>query len=505
MSDKKKLVNMDRAAFEKYKTNLHTQAQAVVRLLAINSAPGGRETLARTLGFGVDHPDRSIAAECGYPAAVDINQFRRLYERHGVAQRVVDCWADESWLVKPAIYETEKDRTTAFEKSLKELFKTVPLLTIMHRADRLSGLGRYGGIILGFDDTSPGYLPENPVKADGNRKLLYAQTYPEDLLEIGEVDKSPWSPRCGHPLWYWVSVGETRAGSGGQVLAAGYRHKVHWTRVVHLAETTEANPVYSREKMRAVYDFLLDLRKVLGGSAEMFWKGAFPGFALEMLPEYVGNPIDDETIRAEMDAYHNHLQRWIATEGFKVNPIAVQISSPAEHVAQIINVICATLGIPVRIFMGTESGHLASTQDAGSWDRRVKARRDDYLEPMVIRPVVNRLIEYGVVAKPRSGNYIVSWPDSMMLSDMDRADVALKSAQTLMQYVTSGAEKVMPLPIFLTKVMKFTDDEKDAVIESLKDNPLVTKELWDKTIGPSDGGRKGAARGGRPADTSSKA
>jgi hypothetical protein len=486
------------------KARMLGQAQALVATLNLSTAPGGRDALARALGFGLDAPDRNVDAECGYPDAVSIDQFRRMYERNGIAQRVVEVFPNECWAGYPSLYETERPRQTAFERAWLDLTKRIPLWSVLHRADKVSGLGRYGVVYLGFDDTSAGYGPDKAVRPDGPRKLLYAQTFAEDMATVVDIDRSPWSPRHGLPVAYDVTVGEVRDATG-LTLTAGQKVRVHWTRCVHLADGIESNLVYAKERMRAVFNFLLDLRKVLGGSAEMFWKGAFPGFSLEMLPEYLGTPQDDETIRQQMDDYHNHLQRYIALEGFKVNPISPQISDPTNHVAQLVNVICATLGIPVRIFMGSESGHLASTQDTGNWQRRVKERRELYLEPFVIRPTVDRLIQYGALPAPRRDDYIIKWPDSMTISDKDRADLALKGAQALMQYVTSGAEKVMPLPIFLTKIMSFTDQEADAVLSEMEKNKLYTKEIWDQTLGPQGGGRNGAANGGRPANSSTSA
>lgn len=488
---------------DKYKSVMTGQAQLLVRMLAVNSAPGGREALARALGFGIDHPDRNVAAECGYPTSIGIDQFRQMYDRHGLAQRVVDVLADECWAGYPSLYETEANRRTAFEKAWEALNRRVPLWSVLHRADRVSGLGRYGVIVLGFDDAGPGRSMESPVDPARENKLVYAQVYAEDQAEIDTVDENDFSERSGLPVFYRVKTGQKMSVSG-RVVDSGRTVRVHWTRVVHLSED---EPVYAKERMRATFDFLLDLRKVLGGSAEMFWKGAFPGFSLEMLPEYLGNAQDDESIRQQMDDYHNHLQRYIALEGFKVNPITPQIADPTAHVVQLVNMIAATLAIPVRVFMGSESGHLASTQDSGNWQRRVKGRRELILEPYAIRPVVDRLIMFRALPAPRNaeGNYIIRWPDSMTISDKDRADLALKGAQALMQYATSGAEKIMPLPFFLTKVMSFTDGEKDAILAEMESNKLWTKELWEQVAGPQGGGRNGAAAGGRPANATTSA
>jgi hypothetical protein len=499
MSSKQELT---RNMLQRHKAVMTEKANALVKILAVNLAPGGREALARALNLGIDAPDRQISVECGYPATLDIHNFRVMYDRHGLAQRANDCLPNECWKRHPLLYETNKERKTAFEKGWKTLTRTIPMWTIMHRADRLSGLGRYGIIVLGFDDcNSISQKPmSRPVDEARENKLVWAQVFPEDLAEVSQVDQSEFSPRCGHPTMYRVTVGETRA-PGGQIVTHGKSVDVHWTRVVHVADGIDSSPIYGRERLRAVFDYLLDLRKVLGGSAEMFWKGAFPGFSLEMLPEYVGNPLDDELIKKEMDAYHNHLQRYLAFEGFKVNPIAPQVADPTPQVTQLINAICATLEIPVRIFMGSESGHLASTQDTGNFNGRVMGRRQLYVEPSIIRPTIDRLIQYKAIPSPRNADkdYIIEWPDLNTVSEKDRADIALKAAQTLMQYVTSGAEKVYPFSMFLTRFLSHTDEEKDALMSALKDNPLMTKELWEKVEGPQGGGRNGSAAGGRTA------
>jgi hypothetical protein len=54
------------------------------------------------------------------------------------------------------------------------------------------------------------------------------------------------------------------------------------------------------------------------------------------------------------------------------------------------------LGVPKRVFMGSEQGELASSQDSKSWGKRVIKRQNEYLTPMLIRPFIDRLIAMGV-------------------------------------------------------------------------------------------------------------
>lgn len=158
----------------------------------------------------------------------------------------------------------------------------------------------------------------------------------------------------------------------------------------------------------------------------------------------------------------------------------------------------------MRIFQGSESGHLASTQDAETWNRRLKRRQEAYINSFVIRPFVERLVAVGVLPKPKK--LFINWNDLNAMSDEQKSDIALKKSQALFQYVSGKVETVLPIREFLTIVLGLTPANADMVVKEIsKNKKLITEKAWDTTAmlekvsqGPQGGARKGAANGGRP-------
>ena len=67
--------------------------------------------------------------------------------------------------------------------------------------------------------------------------------------------------------------------------------------------------------------------------------------------------------------------------------------------------ISAASGIPLRIMTGSERGELASTQDDGNWASRIEERQLHFAEPMILRPLIDRLIELRALPEPSDGEY----------------------------------------------------------------------------------------------------
>jgi hypothetical protein len=243
--------------------------------------------------------------------------------------------------------------------------------------------------------------------------------------------------------------------------------KVHWTRVVHLADNLGSSEVIGVSRMRPVYNRLIDLVKVTGGSAEMYWKGAFFGLSIETHPALGGDvDIDKTAVRDEMKGYFNGLQRFFALEGMTTKTIAPQVVDPTPQIDAYISAICIKLECPKRIFMGSERGELASTQDDSTWNDRVRGRQHSYLTPRIIVPFIDRLIWTGVLPQPKG--YSVFWPDLDSLTDNERADVAVKKTHSLGQYVQDNVETVMAPIDYLTRVLALRKGEAISVVEAAK-------------------------------------
>jgi hypothetical protein len=416
-------------------------------------------------------PRRDIDDECGYPKtdAITIDNYNDFYEREPVATRVVELLPKESWVVQPTIYEDEdSEQETAFEAAWKELVTGLygeenfflgeegnPIWEALLQADILSGIGRYGVLLLGLDDGDELSKPAKRAK-----KLLYLNSFSEVQAKIQQVESDRSSPRFGQPTLYSISLASPISELGASV--STQTQNVHWTRVVHLQDNAGV------PRMRPVFNRLMDLRKTYGGSAEMYWRGAFPGMSLETHPQLGGDvTIDADDLRDTLENYANGLQRYLVTSGMAVKPLAPQVVDPTQQINAHIQAICIVLGVPQRIFMGSERGELASSQDLGSWQARMSARQNNYLTPKVIVPLVNRLIMLGVLPEP--SEFCVDWPDMVTTSEQDKATIANAKVTAMAAYVGGGVEALITPLDFLTRILEVPQDEAEQMLESAEE------------------------------------
>lgn len=423
-------------------------------------------------------PRRNIDQECGYPDTSSLTplMFQELYDRHPIAARVVECLPSESWKIQPSIYETEDSDLTEFEEAWQNLPRQLMGDDNYHQdqlgsviwgellqADIASGIGQYGITLVGTDD---GRLLNEPAESKAGRKLLYLRTFPEYLAQIASFDTDPKSPRFGQPLEYIVWFNDPREGTANSAMGLPMTSAtVHWSRVIHYADNTMSNKVFGAQRMRPVINPLLDLRKLYGGSAEMYWQGALPGMSIESIPQLGADVrINEKQMRDMMEAYRNGLQREIFLKGLHAEMLAPQVVDPTNQINVHLDAICVRLAIPKRIFLGSERGDLASSQDQDAWNERLKFRQQFYLSPFVIRPFINRLIALGCLPKPKG--YTIYWPDLSAVSAQELAEVASTTATAIATYVNSGSQVLVPPRQFMVEILKWDEAKAEAVLEA---------------------------------------
>lgn len=427
-------------------------------------------TLRRELIQKMLNDTRDIDLECGYPSAIKINDYATMFDRNGVGTRVVKLWPEECWNVIPEIVEDEKNETS-FEKKWKELDKKFHISDYLYRIDVLSGIGRFGVLLLGVND---GKKLSEPLDKK-NCELIYLKPLSEYVVTVKDKEKEATSPRFGLPTRYALKTeavdGEMNAGET----------EVHWTRVIHVADNRGVSETFGTPRLEPVYNYVLDLKKTLGGSAEMFWKGGFPGYAFEATPERT-DPLTTEekaALREEFLNFSNKLQRYIALVGVTAKSMTPQIADPQPQFSTQLKAMCVTLGVPYRVFMGTEESKLAGSQDDKRWNRRVSKRQNSYLTPRLVRPLVDRLIELGVLPE---AEYEVKWPSLEELDPKEASEVAKNKTEAMTKYAAAGVEAVMGPRHFLTLVLGFTDDEADDITkeaETWVDDHLSENDLED--------------------------
>lgn len=424
-----------------------------------------------------------VDAACKYPIELTTKNYLDLYEREGLAARVVNVFPQESWSLDPLVYEIEDEKETTFEKAFIDLEKKINLFYYLELVDILSGIGRFGVLFLGFNDGADPKTAVAKIDSDGklikvkrkSMQLMYVRPLHEGCVKIKKIDHNIRSPRYGLPEVYEITFQDANDQSG-EVLRGTY--EVHWSRILHVADNRGTSQIYGSPRIRLVFNRIFDMKKTVGGSAEMFWKGAFPGISFEAIPEVASGDVefDAEAHKEEIRKWNQGLQRYITLIGMTAKSLAPQIADPESHVRVEVGMIAASLPVPLRVFLGSEEAKLASSQDIRTHHSRINRRRMRYLTPFLLNPLVERLIAVGSLPKPKEVK--VAWPDLNELGQNDQATTAVKITDALSKYVASDVEQIFPLKEYLIKVHKFTLEEADAVVaaaeEQKKKNSRIT-------------------------------
>lgn len=433
--------------------------------------------------ISLDGSDRNLDKDAGYPTEISVEQYRKMYDREGVAQRVVNVYPDECWALDPIIKENEEDDLTPFEEAWKLLVDERNAVHYLHRADRISGIGRYGVILIGIDDGRPLNSPVAGIRDDSEtlakdvppkRELLFLRTFDETLVTISKYEERLTSPRYGYPTMYKIKLFDPNNEDTSGTQKVQREVEVHWHRVLHIADNRESSEIFGAPRQRCVYNRLHDLRKTLGGSAEMFWKGGFPGYAFEMPPEIASTAtIDEDSLKAQIANYYNGLERYLTLRGLVAKPLSPQVVSPEYHVKSQLMAISLSIEVPMRVFIGSEEAKLSSTQDAITWNKRLKRRQDKYITPLLLRPFVSRLVLLGVLPKPTK--LICDWPDLNTSTDLEKSEVAERLTKAMSLYVSSGLNQLMHPETFFTLIIGLSMEQAKQAWKTAQENEIEFK------------------------------
>lgn len=287
----------------------------------------------------------------------------------------------------------------------------------------------------------------------------------ETEATISEWEKDETNPRYGKPTYYNVELTMHHVAGIAKEGATVETRRVHWTRILHVVDNLEGSEVYGAPRMRPVYNRLYDLHKLYGGSAEMYWKGAFFGLSLETHPQLGADvDYDEAAMKRTVENWENSLSRVLFMPGIGAKTLAPAISDPSPQIERQLEAICILLGVPKRVFMGSERGELSSNQDIRAWYGKVKRRQDRYITPRIIVPFIDRLIQADVLPEPEQ--YFVTWEDVASVTELEKADIAVKHTDAITKYVGGSGEALMEPRDFLVRVLGYTTDEAEEIIDA---------------------------------------
>jgi len=413
-------------------------------------------------------------AMCDYPKCIEFEDYKESYERDGIANKVVSILPSECFSVHPMIYETEMIETrkrTKMEDKWDKLEKKHGIIDKIRRLDEVSGIGHYGVMLVGINDKRSLDQPVEGINGktgevrDSRRKerdLLYLMPFDEGEAQIIKCDETE-GIRRGKPLYYEIQMADPR--NPGHTKVKGV--KVHWTRCIHVADGCTSNDVFGSPRQKKVWNYLLNGKKVLGGSAEMFKNGGFPGTAFTVPPEFAGQvDLDKEELAEELEKYYNGFKRYLSLSGVEAHQLMPNIAAPKEHWEIQLEAICISIEVPLPIFKGAEEGRMASLQNGEAWNKRVHRRYDNHVNPRLLRPTIDLFMNTGIL--PMVDEYYIWWPDLYAISQKDKADVTGKLVRALSEYVKNGVFKLIPPLQFFNMFMDLTPEQGEEIIKSAK-------------------------------------
>jgi len=419
-----------------------------------------RALLASRMGYQYEG-DRNVYQALGYPEDIEYADYTTKYLRQDIAKAIINRPVQYTWKGPVKLHLTGQENSP-IEKAWATLDKELKLRSKFVRLDKLSSIGRYGVLLLGFDDVADREGFKNTVK--NGRKLLYVKPLGEGHAKISTFVGNTRDPRYGLPELYDIEYTENDIEST-IILQA------HWTRVIHVTTELMESEVYGTPILQAVYNRLLDLEKLVGGSAEMFWRGARPGYQGKLREDYTLPTDVEEQLMGQVDEFEHNLRRIFVNEGVDLEALETQVSDPINHVDVQIQMISAVTGIPKRILTGSERGELSSAQDVVAWYSYIQTRREEHAEVNILRPFVERCMKYGVL--PSTSDYVVQWSDLFSASEKDKAEIGRVRAMAVREYTQNPiAEAIVPPKAFY-KLFLGLNEQEVKEMDLMKDEELI--------------------------------
>lgn len=424
--------------------------------------------------------ERNLFSALGYVTSPDYRHYRARYARTDTAPAIVDKLPKKAW-EKPTVIDTGSDGTTEFEKAAEaflagEYTEESPV-KVMERAARMERLGNFSLIFLGLNDANASpdedadqdveELLSSPVDAssleemDPGEAISYIRPYDQGRVDEDNVeweDEDPTDERFGKPIQYHVDLGEGRPTTN-----------IHWSRIVHVVGNVFDDEFESPSVLKQSLNRVDDIEKILGGSAEGYWRSAYQGLVVS--PPEIGGEMTEfsdsgEELHSQINRYINNFSREIFTAA-DVEPINVSAESPTDFLEVQYRDIAAGHDIPQSILMGNETGERATEQDLKMWHERVAQFRKEYCEPSELRPMFDLLIRWKVLPEPEGGphGYRFIWPPLDEKTEKEEWDVRQTIANTL-QVGTGGTPmSAVSMAEFRKKVLGW-DPEVGSEVES---------------------------------------
>jgi hypothetical protein len=381
------------------------------------------------------------SADFGYPDDVDFNLAYTMYQRHGIASAAIDKTVGKTWQDTPFVQEFERDggeegdqQETPIEEEIRKRFAKLRVWQQLAEADRRGLVGAYAGIVLRLADGKKFREPVDHVGGglDGLVEVIPAW---EGQLTVSQYDTDEESLTFGQPVMFAFNEAAVPGAKNPRNLI------VHPDRVVIWSKDGTLN---GRSALKPGFNALLDMEKVSGAGGEGFWKNAksAPIFEIDKeaklqdMAKAMGVPVDEVIDKMDEQAhdYNRGFDKSIVAQGMEVKFPQIQLPSPEHFFGVPLQIFAASMLIPLKILVGSQTGERASTEDASEWARTCMSGRTDRVIPNIMS-FIDRLARFGILA---TKDWHLEWTDLTETSMSEKIDRAGKMADVNQKMEKTG-------------------------------------------------------------------
>jgi hypothetical protein len=414
----------------------------------------------------------------GWPDTLEFNHLYKMFLRNGIARAGIEKTVGKTWQDFPFLLEVERDgsekgtkKETPLEKDIRLRFDDLRLWQHLAEADRRSLVGNYAGVILRLADSKRFQEPVDTVPGglEGLVELIPAW---EGQLTVAEWDTDEMSETYGQPKMFQFNEAEVSNKTNDTNKTRSFM--IHPDRVLIWSRD---GTIHGTSLLEPGYNDLVDLEKIKGSGGEGFWKNAKSAPVLE---------VDKEAKVAEMakamgvepgklaDAMNDQVEDWqkgfdqlLMVQGMQAKTLGITLPSPEHFWAAPLQSFAASIGIPLKILVGSQTGERASTEDASEWAQTIMSRRASSVVPNIMA-LVRRLEDFNIL--PNDKDWFVDWSDLTEASMGEKVDRANKMADTNQKMKDSGE-------------IVFTHEEIRAAVDL---EPLSDEEKFRDDDAPED-------------------
>jgi hypothetical protein len=211
--------------------------------------------------------------------------------------------------------------------------------------------------------------------------------------------------------------------------------------------------------------------KIIGAGGEGFWKNAKSSPVLQApadadftkLARALNVTVTElfDLMNEQVDAYQRGFDQMLMLQGMEAKSLGIVLPSPEHFFSIACQSFAASLGMPVKILVGMQTGERASTEDAEEWAQTNMSRRAAETKPNIMA-FVRRLERFGMIPE---ADWSLAWTDLTEPKASEKIERAVKMVTANKDSVASTRERVFTGPEIRAVMDLEPLSEADAMVE----------------------------------------